>query len=513
MIRKKINVMWFKRDLRVRDNIALCNAIVETQKSPDTQLLIIYIFEPSLISDPHYDVRHWRFVVESLSSLNSQLSSLDLTDINVETHKEWPDVVVNRNPVQLSLNDALSGMCIFHGEVLEVFKALVGIYTIKEVFSHEETGLKVTYDRDLKFAAYCEQFRIKWNQFPNIGVVRKLKNKAQWLNFWKSDMATGQQHPDLTQLIPLVPDEIWFSENKGGPLPANWFERDENFQQGGEVMAHFYLDTFLQNRVRKYTSSVSKPLESVSGCSRLSPYIAWGCLSMRQVYQATLVAKSDAITHDKDLVLQFNKFLPRLKWQSMFIQEFESQDFMEFQNVNRGFENMVKNINQENYVRWSTGFTGYPLVDACMRCLIATGYINFRMRAMLVSFLTHHLFQDWKSGAKYLASLFTDFEPGLHYAQIQMQSGMGSQQTVRVYNPIKQSFEHDPDGTFIRNWVPELVNCSKSVIHTPWTMTLMEQDMNKVKIGIDYPHPVVDIVKTGNLARLKLYKPRIFHTN
>ena len=172
---------------------------------------------------------------------------------------------------------------------------------------------------------------------------------------------------------------------------------------------------------------------------------------------------------------------------------------MEFENVNKAYDAVVKTKNENYILAWQTGKTGVPIVDACMRCLIVTGYINFRMRAMVVSFFVFNLWQDWRD-LHFLARQFLDYEPGIHYPQLQMQSGVTGINTIRIYNPVKNSQEHDEQGAFIKNWIPELENVPSQFIHEPWKMTTMEQEIYKVRIGLDYPLPIVDLEVTRKAA-------------
>ena len=165
--------------------------------------------------------------------------------------------------------------------------------------------------------------------------------------------------------------------------------------------------------------------------------------------------------------------------------------------MNIMYDGLREHFNLDYLNAWKKGETGYPMVDACMRCLINTGWLNFRMRAMLVSFACNNLWIDWKIVAENLGPLFVDYEPGIHYPQVQMQAGITGINTVRIYNPIKQGIDHDPNGVFTKKWVPELKNIHKSIIHTPWL------DQNS-----KYLIPIVDEAISRRTAADKIYEVR-----
>ncbi len=445
-----IQIVWFKRDLRLSDNAALAAAAAAGPVLP------LFIVEPDYWTQPDVSARQWEFWRGCAGDLG--------------------DAVVLRG----------GALIVRQGEAVSVLRALrdqIGHFTLH---SHEETGNAWTYDRDRAVKSWCTVHGMAWHEYRQFGVVRGPKvNRNRWASQWDNMME---------QDCIAEPSSIKWLEAKSDGLPtsAELGLDDDPLKSPpprGRDAAEADLWSFLHERGEHYTREMSSPVTAETACSRLSAHLAYGTLSMREVTQAAWARYPQIPASEKAWRQSIRSFIARLHWHCHFIQKLESEPSAEYRAFARVYDGLrPRPADAERMAAWEEGRTGYPFVDAAMRYLNATGWINFRMRAMLMSFASYDLWLPWQESGLSLARKFVDYEPGIHWPQCQMQSGETGINTVRIYSPVKQGHDQDPDGRFIRRWVPELADVPDSYVHEPWRLA----GGDRTALCPDYPDRLVD---------------------
>lgn len=457
-------IVWFRYDLRLEDN----QAFIEATKNGN--VLPIFIFDKNYYKLDTSSSFHLKFCEDSLKDLNQSLKNLYNSKINI-----------------------------YYGDTTEILKNISKKFNISEIYSHHVFKNNYLSKIDGKISNFFKECNIQWYLFNQFGIQLGKRDRYRWSYNWNKFINQPVLEKRVNCNFIIDPDH-----NKNCAISTNFID-DKLIQEGGRKNAVKLLNSFLDNRSDNYQKEMSSPITGEKSCSRLSPYITYGNISLREIYRATKQKLNEdiSIVKKKSLIA----FKSRLAWHCHFIQKLYDEPEIEFKNLNSAFDGLREDdFNPYYYEAWKNGNTGYPFIDACMRYLKLNGWINFRMRAMLVSFASYQLWLDWKKTSKHMAKLFTDYEPGIHYSQFQMQSGTTGINSIRIYNPIKQSIDQDPDGNFIRKWVPELKNVQGKLIHEPWKMTYIDQKSISIELGKNYPLPIIENNKATKIAKDKIWK-------
>ena len=459
------SVAWLKRDLRISDHRALA-------KASQSECIALYIAEPSIRAAIDFAPCHEQFILQSLAHLRTEIS-------------------------------ALGGRLIYtEGEAVDTLDRLYEAWPFDQLLSHQETGNGMTFTRDKAVRSWVIERGIQWIEFPQHGVFRGQAERDGWSARWRARM----QEPVTPVPSGFRSPDTRFAVERCLPEPKQ--PSSSPIQRGGEAVARETLESFLYQRGQNYATEMSSPVTAGRACARISPYLAWGNISMRTVLQATQ-ERSEALREQADRPPHWLKSLAafgkRLRWHCHFIQKLEDQPSIEFENMQRACDGLREDEFNENYFSaWKEGRTGFPMVDACMRALRERKWINFRMRAMLVSFASYDLWLDWRRTAPWLARQFLDYEPGIHYSQFQMQSGTTGINTLRIYSPAKQVLDQDPEGHFIHRWCPELSALTGNALARPETLSPTELSAAGLRPGGHYSNPIVDHAQASREARRRV---------
>jgi deoxyribodipyrimidine photo-lyase len=459
MGRDDVQVVWFKRDLRVRDHEPLVRA---AQAGPVLPLVII---EPELLTRPAVDPAHTAWWLACAAELASELAA------------RGAPLVVRR------------------GDAVEVLAELARRHRVAAVWAHEEHGDLRTFERDRAVRRWGRRAQVPVVELPEAGVHRGPHDRDTWGRRFAGYLDTpGLRPPERLRpvagidpgTLPRVDDLHPTSSPRVAWLP------DPGSAGAGRILA-----SFVAGRARGYERAVSSPTRAWTTGSRLSAHLAVGTISARQVVQRSRRTRGQLTNADADAALagSLAAFEERLAWRSHFVQRLEDAPDMERRSLLQPADALRRTVREPWLEAWRTGRTGWPMVDASIRSVQATGWLNFRMRAMLVSVATYHLWLPWQAIVDDLARWFLDLEWGIHVSQVQMQAGATGIARVRIYDPVKQGHDHDPDGRFVRRWVPELADVDDRFVHEPWTAP---------RPPAGYPAPVLDHRAAAAEARRRM---------
>ncbi len=458
--------------MRLHDNGALAGALQSTHR-----VVPVFVFESGLIAQSDTSAMHVQAWYQALTDLRTSLRAID-SDVFIAT-----------------------------GSIEDVLNELHELIDFGAIYSHEETGNDWTFQRDIRVAKWCEARQVEWHEVPQNAVIRRLVNRDQRQPVFRQRLIESAVIAE-PKSVPLPAEVQQRCDRQQIPDHTDFYHASEydqiefgQLQAISETQAKLELHSFLTRRGFGYSGGISSPNTAFEAGSRLSAHLAWGTISLRAVHAATIRAQAGYREMGDDTGKQWGKslraFSSRLHWHDHFIQRLESEPDMEFTAINPAYVPLQYEDDPEKLNAWVFGKTGFPLIDACMRCLQATGFLNFRMRAMVVSFAVFGLHLSWRTIHPPLARIFRDYEPGIHLSQLQMQAGVVGINTIRVYSPVKQILDQDPECEFIKRWIPELAEFSPLEIAAS----------DRPRLG-SYPDPIVDFKVAAKAMKDQIFSIR-----
>jgi deoxyribodipyrimidine photo-lyase len=445
-------IWWIRRDLRLSDNPTLAAALDRSES-----VVPLFILDPKLLKSSYGSARRTAFLFDGLRALD------------------------------LGLRQRGSALIVREGDPLAVLQMLREEIAPVEIFAEADYS-PYARNRDTQVANELPLTLINGLTVQPPEVLHKADGNPYTIytpfsKMWRNHPTPGKPLPAPDHL-PSVPD----LEYKNVPIPTT--NTIESSFSAGEAEALSRLANFCEDSIQHYTFNRNRM--DLDGTSKLSPYLRFGMISARQaVWAAHMAQIGSMVTIDREGA---QTWLDELIWREFYITILYNFPYVRRMAFRPSMRAIPWRNDPEEYAAWTEGCTGYPIVDAAMRQLSQTGWMHNRARMITASFLTKDLLLDWKLGERYFMNHLLDGDPASNNGGWQWTAGTGTDAApyFRVFNPVLQGLKFDPNGDYIRRWVPELTNVPTAFIHTPWKMPDDTQRRVGCVIGKIYPVPIVD---------------------
>jgi deoxyribodipyrimidine photo-lyase len=445
-------IWWIRRDLRLSDNQALQAAL----KQADV-VIPVFVLDPKLLNSPYTGQRRIAFLFDGLRALDRELRMRG------------------------------SQLIVRQGEPLDVHHVLKSETGATGIFAEADIS-PFARQRDDHMKRELPLILTPGITVHPIDTLQKPDGSpytvyAAFRRMW-------QNLPFATQLIPAPKRLPALPHITNIGVPVSYEQSAERLFPAGEAEAQRRLDSFMDSLIYRYAGDRNRL--DLDGTSRLSPYLRFGMLSARQTVSAA--KEADVLAKTASARQGVESWLNELIWREFYAAILYHFPFVRQTSFRQEMRGIRWREDTVGFETWANGRTGYPVVDAAMRQMNVTGWMHNRARMITASFLTKDLLIDWRQGEQYFMKHLIDGDPASNNGGWQWTAGTGTDAApyFRVFNPVLQGKKFDPQGTYVRRWVPELDAVPNAYIHAPWEMPCDVQTQVGCVIGKDYPAPIVD---------------------